>query len=251
MFAHRPLAATMAAISISFTLPATVSAGFLSVSGAGNILDLTTTPTGATRDFFDDTGADKLVHGWNEKQNFTLDRDVFVDIVNPGVFDHNNDLGYFNQHKIARGRVVSSHLLFYDPKYQGRVENVVFVFDEPIVGIIVTSDRFFTATHNFTDYFLDSDFLGNPNTLYPTTHYNDRGLELNQFDEFTFSVSGNRLCLNWGASTPGDQIRVITAQPSGPGPTDVSTVPAPAGMLLALGGAATLGLGRLVRRRLR
>ena len=52
-----------------------------------------------------------------------------------------------------------------------------------------------------------------------------------------------------GASTPGDQIRVITAQ--SPGPPSVTTVPAPAGVLLALVGAAGLGLGRVVRRRFR
>jgi hypothetical protein len=249
MFAHRPLAAMLAVFTLSLTSPATVSAGFLSVSGGGNVLNPAQTATGATKDFFDDTGANKLIHGWNEQQDVTLDRDIHVDIVHPGVFDHNNDLGYFRQHKIAKGTVVSSHLLYYDPMNVHRVENVVFVFDAPIVGIIVDSDRFFDAAHNFTDYFLETDFLGNPDSLYPTTHYNDRGLELNQFDEFTFSVSGNRLCLNWGASTPGDQIRVITAQSPGPGPTNVSTVPAPAGIILALAGGACLGVGRLIRRR--
>jgi hypothetical protein len=228
----------------------------VSVSGAGNILDPSTTPTGATKDFFDDTGANKLVHGWNERQDVTLARDIYVDLVQPGVYNHNNDLGYYHQHKIAQGTVVSSHLLYYDPKYQHRVEGVTFVFDAPIVGVIVASDRFFNAAHNFTDYFLETDFLGNPLTIYPTAHFEDRGLELNQFDDFTFSVSGNRLILNWGASTPGDQIRVITARPgrNDDDPPDddppVSPVPAPPAVLLALAGMATVGLGRLVRRRL-
>ena len=247
MFAHRPLAAILAVLGVLLSSPSSVSAGFLSVSGGGNVLIPAQTATGATRDFFDDTGANKLIHGWNEQQDVTLDRDIHVDIIHPGVFDHNNDLGYFNQHKIAKGTVVSSHLLYYDPKYQHRVENVIFVFDAPIVGIIVASDRFFDPAHNFTDYFLESDFLGNPDSLYPTTHFDDRGLELNQFDEFTFSASGNRLCLNWGASTPGDQIRVITAH--SPGSASVTAVPAPPGVLLALTGGACLGLGRLIRRR--
>ena len=220
--------------------------------GAGNILDPSATPTGATPNFFNDTGANKLVHGWNEKQNLTLDRDVFVDVIQPGVYNHNNDLGYFNQHAIATGTVVSSHLLYYDPRYQHSVEGVTFVFDQPIVGVIVASDRFFNALNGFTDYFMDSDFLGNPLTTYPALHFEDRGLELNQFDEFTFSVAGDRLILNWGANSPGDQIRVITARPADDDPRGrrrmSNPVPAPAGLLLALGGAATLGLGRILRR---
>lgn len=251
MPSRRSMATALAIVLVSLSLPSRISAGFLSVSGGGNILIPTTTAggpnTGATRDFFDDTGTNKLIHGWNERQDVTLDRDIHVDIVHPGVFDHNNDLGYFNQDKIAKGTVVSSHMLYFDPRNPTRVENVVVVFDAPIIGIIVDSDRFFDAGHNFTDYFMDSDFLGNPDSLYPTTHFEDRGLELNQFDEFTFSVSGNRLCLNWTASTPGDQIRVITAQ--SPGAPGTSTVPAPAGLVLALGGGATVGLGRLIRRR--
>jgi len=238
--------ATVLALGFFLAISESASAGFVSVTGAGNILDPVTTPTAATRDFFDDTGANRLVHGWNERQHVTLDRDIYVDLINPGVFDQNSDLGFFNQFRIAAGTVVSSHLLYYDPKFQHRVENVCFVFDEPIIGIVVASDRFYNASHSFTDYFLDTDFLGNPLTLYPSTHYDDRGLELNQFDEFTFSVAGDRLYLNWGASTPGDQIRVITAPPR---PPDVNPVPAPPAILLVLAGGAALGLGRLLRRR--
>jgi hypothetical protein len=245
MFAQRFLTAVLAALCISLTIPSASSAGFVSVSGPGNILDPAATSTGATANFFNDTGANRVVHAWNERQNVTLDHDLFVDITRPGVFDHNHDLGYYNQHRIAAGRVVSSHLLYFDPRNSHRVENVVFTFDEPIVGIIVASDRFFTAAHNFTDYFLDSDYLGNPLSVYPTAHFEDRGLELNQFDEFTFSVSGNRLCLNWGASTPGDQIRVITARPN----RELTPVPAPPGLVLALAGSALLILGGLIRRR--
>ena len=233
-----------------------VSAGFVSVSGAGNILDPSTTPTGATKNFFNDTGANKLIHGWNERQDVVLTRDIFVDAVQPGRYNHNDDLGYYHQHKIARGTVVSSHLLSYDPKFPNRSGRVTFVFDAPIVGLIVTSDRFHDRAHNFTDYFLDSDFLGNPLTIYPTEHYEDRGLELNKFDAFVFSVAGNRLILNLGSGSPGDQIRVITSRPgrSDDDPPDddppVAPVPAPPAVLLALVGVASIGLGRLVRRRL-
>src|SRR5262245_600001 len=179
MLARRPLAVFVAAVGISLTLPETGSAGFISVTGAGNILDPSVTPTGATPNFFNDTGADRLVHGWSEKQNVTLERDVFVDVTQPGIYNHNNDLGYFNQHVIAKGTVVSSHLLYFDPKHQHYVEDVSFVFDRPIIGVIVASDRFFNQAHGFTDYFMDSDFLGHPLTIYPAAHFENRGLELN------------------------------------------------------------------------
>src|SRR5688572_21965220 len=92
MFAHRPLAAILTVLGILLTSPTSVSAGFLSVSGGGNILDPATTPTGATRDFFNDRGADRLVHAWNEQQDLTLDRDLFVDLVHPAVCRRDNDL---------------------------------------------------------------------------------------------------------------------------------------------------------------
>jgi hypothetical protein len=245
MFARRPPAVLVAAVAV-LGLPGVAHAGFVSVTGAGNVLDPSATPAGAARNFFDDTGANKVVHGWNELQNVTLDRDVFVDCVNPGVYDFNSQLGGFNQYRIAKGTVVSSHLLYFDPLNESSVARVCFEFDAPIVGVIVSSDRFHDAAHNNADYLLDSDFLGHPDALYPATHYEDRGLELNQLDKIALSASGNRLTVYLTASTPGDQIRVITASNR---QSPLQTVPAPPGIVLALAGGATIVLGRLVRRR--
>ena len=218
-------------------------ADFVTVSGRGNILNPASTPTGASADFFQDTGANKLIHGWAEQQNVTLVRDVYVDIAGNGTYNSNSDLGGFHQLKIAQGTVVSSHYLYFDPVYRNRVTNVTFTFDGPIIGVIVNSDRFHNAAHGKTDYYLDSDFLGNPLTHYPHHHFDDRGLEWRAGD--TVVVSGNSITLSLWASSPGDQIRVITA-PGGGGVLE--PVPAPPGLLLALSGFVAVGMGRVWRR---
>lgn len=222
--------------------PHRVSAGFVSVGGMVNILDPSATPTGTGANYFDDTGANKVVHGWNEKQNVTLTRDIFVDLTGGGTYNANSDLGGFNQLKIGKGTVVSSHLLCYDPLSRNQVTNVTCTFDAPILGVIVSSDRFHNSAHGYTDYFRSTDFLGNPATTYPARHFDNRGLEWNDGD--VVFVSGNTIIFNLWASGPGDQIRVITGSPA-----NLTTTPAPPGLLLALAGAATLGLGRLLRRR--
>ena len=99
---------------------------------------------------------------------------------------------------------MSSHLLSYDPKIPTpRPEGVTFVFDRPDRRC----DRhvrpvLHIGLNGFTDYFMDSDFLGNPLTIYPSEHFEDRGLELNKFDDFTFSVAGDRLDSQLGMRAP-------------------------------------------------
>jgi hypothetical protein len=240
MILSRSLAAL--AIVTVLSMPNRASAGFVSVSGVGNILEPSATPTGALPNFFNDTGANRVVHGWNERQNVTLDRDIFVDLAGSGLYNANADLGGFKQLKIARGTVVSSHLLNYDPLSRNQVTNVAFTFDAPILGVIVSSDRYHNVAHGYTDSFRSTDFLGNPATIYPAKHFDDRGLEWSEGDEVF--VSGNTVTLSLWANGPGDQIRVITGSRA-----NLTIVPAPPGVLLALAGLATLGLGRLVRRR--
>src|SRR4029078_9407726 len=151
--------------------PDRASAGFMSVGGPANILDPSATPTGTRANFFADTGANKVVHGWNEKQNVTLDRDIFVDIAGGGTYNANSDLGGFHQLKIDKGTEVHSHLLFYDPLPRNQVTNVPCTFDAPILGVIVSSDRFHNTAHGSTDYFRSTDFLGNSATTYTTKHF--------------------------------------------------------------------------------
>jgi hypothetical protein len=214
------------------------SAGFVAVVGQGNILDANVPgSTGATPNFFQDQGANRVVHGWNERQGVVLSQNLFVDIVSPGFYDQIGDLGTFNQFSIAAGTRVNSHLLYYDPRNNFTVSGVTFTFTGQILGIIVESDRFWNNAHGFTDYFVNSDFLGHPNTGYPAGHFVNRGLEFNT-DDLTFLVSGNQLTLNYTAGNPGDQIRVITA-----------VVPAPMGALLVASAVPVLFMRRLFRRK--
>jgi hypothetical protein len=221
-----------------------VCAGFVNVSGDGNILNPATTATGATADFFNDVGANRVVHGWAEKQNIVLDHDLFVDAIHAGMYQHRSDLGGYNQFKIDKGTVISSQLLSFDPLRRHSVSNVTFTFDAPILGVIVSSNRFRHSGHPLTDYLFASDFLGNPQTTYPTHHYRARGLELKHADSFVISESGDSITLNLTAYYPGDQIRVITGQRS----NILEVVPAPPGIILGSVGLAAIGITRLVRR---
>jgi hypothetical protein len=232
------------AVGLAILLPGGMAssaarAGIVSVSGNGDILIPGVDATGATADFFNDPGPSPLVHGWNEKQNVVLDRDVYVDIINSGTYSSRGDLGGFNEFKIAAGTRVSSHLLYFDPERSQTVSDVTYTFDGKILGVIVDSDRFWSRRFGFTDYFLQSDFLGNPLTVYPTNHYRFRGLEWETLHQISVDVYGRTLTIDFlSAGSPGDQIRVLTA-----------AIPEPSSVV-SLGIAACLGLGLAVRRRL-
>lgn len=245
MFSRRPIPVAVIVLALVPATGSSARAGFISVVGDGNILNPATTATGATADFFNDVGVNRVVHGWVEKQNFTLDRDLYVDAVRMGTYHHNSDLGGYNQFKIGKGTVVDSQLLSFDPLRRHSVSSVTFTFDKPILGVIVSSNRFRNSGHGSTDYLLNSDFLGNPLTTYPTHHYRARGLEINQADSFVISALGNSISLNLTAYYPGDQIRVITGEQT----RNLEVVPAPSGVILAAVGLATIGVGRLLRRR--
>ena len=98
-FAHvcrvAPSRAYLAVLVICLALPGTVSAGFVSVIGCGEYprsLDdadrrhprtSSTTPAPTS----------SSTAGTRSRMS-TLTRDVFVDVFNPAVYNHNNDLGY-------------------------------------------------------------------------------------------------------------------------------------------------------------
>jgi hypothetical protein len=145
-----------------------------------------------------------------------LTSDVYVDINSSGTFDSNGQLSAFHTAKVAAGTQVDSHLLYFDPLNERSVQNVTFTFSGTILGVIVESDRFYNAAHGFTDYFVSSDSLRNPLTPaanYPTSHFNNRGLEMgNPNDSLSVSISGDTVTVvEFDASNPGDQVRVLTA----------------------------------------
>ncbi|MDA1178693.1 MAG: hypothetical protein O2931_07845 [Planctomycetota bacterium] len=191
---------TLAAVCGMAFISTQAQAALVSVMGAGNILVPNNTPnTGATANFFNDTGTNRLIHGWNERQNVILDRDIVVDIVSPGVY--NQPFTSANA-TITQGTVVSSHLLYFDP--ESAADRVAqFTFSSQILGIIVTSDL------PSDDRLFKTDFLGNPLTLYPGSHFGLGGIEFGP-ESSTLNPDMQTIRLDLTAANPGDQVRVIT-----------------------------------------
>ncbi len=132
----------------------------------------------------DDTFQRPGLYAFDEDQNITLDRDLRVDI---GAV-------------IARGTVVASHYVFFDPgpgtSQKGWVE-----FDSVVLGIATE-----TPTLRATD------FLANTDVIYLSPGL--RGLE---WEDRVWIDPDNpfRIRVDWIASTPGDYIRVFTAKSPG------------------------------------
>ena len=99
---------------------------------------------------------------------------------------------------IPAGTIVASHYVFFDSLdgiHYGHVD-----FDAPILGI---------AT--FQDTMAATDFLANTNVTYLSLEL--RGLE--RGDEVWIDADDpHRLYVYWAGSSPGDYIRVFTAQSS-------------------------------------
>ena len=181
----------------------------IGVTGDGVIMTPNATPnTGATANFFNDTGLDRKIRAWNEQQNVELSQTIKVDLVSPNTYNSGNYApGNFS---ILAGTYVSSHLLYFDP-LESATRRARFKFDQDIIGVIVED-----GTGAATDKFLASDFLGNPLTVYPGGHFNARGVEFGP-EIVTLEVGLRYLEVTLAASNPGDQIRVITAGVPEPG----------------------------------
>ena len=162
---------------------------------------------------------DGILLAWDEVQNFTLTQDLRVDRVFDASAPFISSAGggdFF----IAAGTVVSSHYLQWDPgngsnsRVQATIELDSQVF------------AFITADQNLFD---SDDQLGLPGLDY--ADFGLRGLESG--DKTVFN--GQNTSINWGAGSPGDWTRLITAfSPSAPVPEP----PAIALLALCLIGAA-------------
>lgn len=187
------------------------NASIIGVSGQGDHLTNLAT-VGYTANFFDNSTT--VVHGWNEKQNYTLERGLKVDIIAQG-----NYMNAFTSAEatLGAGRKINSHMLYFDPRESRRAE-ATFTFDTAIIGIIVLS-----GTNNATDKFFASDFLIPglvPAGNIPSSHFNARGIEFGP--EKIHWNSANVLSVDLTASNPGDQIRVITE--AVPEPSSVAAI---------------------------
>lgn len=120
---------------------------------------------------------------------------------------------------LTKDQRIESHFVFFDPQNGTNMEGYVD-FANRIIGV--------AALTSLVDA---TDIYGNPAITYLTPVL--RGLENND----SFSVSGNRLTVDWRASTPGDFIRVFT----------VAEVPLPAAAWIFLAGLG--GLAARLRRK--
>ncbi len=172
-----------AALSALIAGPATATVldgAILQQTGNGTFIKLTTdVPFDVGRDNFN---TDHL-YAFDEDQNIVLDRPIRVDV--------GGEMGI-----IPQGQTVASHYVFFDSidsSQYGYIE-----FDAPILGVAAQPDTM-DAT----------DFLANTSINYISTDL--RGLETG--DEIWIDVQNPfRLWVLWAGSSPGDYIRVFTAQ---------------------------------------
>ena len=151
-------------------------------TGNGSFVKLDTdTPFAVGEDTFDDCN----LYAFDEDQNITLDRPIVVDIGGEdGV--------------IAAETVVASHYVFFDSLNGVQIGYVYF--DAPILGVAA-----------FQNTMAATDFLANTDVTYISPEL--RGLE--QGDRvWVDEADPHRLFVYWAGSSPGDYIRVFTAQSS-------------------------------------
>lgn len=166
---------------IGSSLNATVIGGdILRQSGVGNFVKLDAAQQFAVgNDTFDDCN----LYAFDEDQNIKLPVSIRVDIgPETGV--------------VPQGTVVASHYVFFD-SISG-IHHGYIDFDAPILGVATQQDTM-AAT----------DFLANTLVNYISVEL--RGLE--QGDHVWIDEENpNRLWVYWAGSSPGDFIRVFTAQ---------------------------------------
>jgi hypothetical protein len=149
------------------------------------------------------------VFAWNEQQGVLLGANLVTDLGGP----------------ILAGTLVDSHGIVFDPANSASTDMTV-TFSGRILGV-----QILTASLVATDA-----LFGSPGTTYNSP--SARGLETNELG--TVSFAGNVLTVSrWTASTPGDNIRVLTA-----------AVPEPATWAMMIAGFGLVGAAARRRRAL-
>ena len=170
---------------------------------------------------FNDTESSNIIV-FAEQQDLTLSADLEIDASTPGLFDGSVAPVPAT---IPAGTILNSYFVHFDPIGTTQTEQFgAIVFDEPILGLIITPDNLSTS----------DAVLGLSGTSYPTGQA-ARGLE-NVQDIFELSADRRTVTIHRFSSTfPGEQMRIIT-------------VPEPAARWLAVAAVLPL-LGWYLRRR--
>jgi len=199
-------------LTILITMICTTNAVAAIVATSGAVHKLSTPPTSVKPEA---RVSDTEIIVFDELQQFTLCRDLEVDITASGTYAV--DEKELTPGVIPAGTVVSSHFLHFDQV--GATSTTLagsFTFSEKVLGIIVSN----TVLHPNLD---ESDLiLGDPSVTYPSSHIDLRGLEVTTVDLLSLSPGRWKVRVVLTVSTVFDQIRVIT-QPEPPfdGQTEV------------------------------
>lgn len=178
------------------------NASLISATGAGQIVAANAN-VGYKADFFNSPNNGLKIYAWNERQNVSLPANFKVDIATMGSYQVPFASANATMPKTMN---VNSHYIYFDPK-NSKSASATFTFDTPIVAIILSS-----GSNAANDHLLASDWLipGTvPSANIPTSHFNARGVEFGP--EKVKWLSANTIDLNLTASSPGDQIRVLTS----------------------------------------
>ncbi len=176
----------LAALMVPLAAPASafvIDGEILRQNGNGQFVKIETeTPFAVGNDTFDDDN----LYAFDEDQNITLSEPIRVDI--------GGEAGFIQQ-----GTVVASHYVFFDSL--AGIQHGYVYFDAPILGVAAFQDTMFAT-----------DFLANTSVTYISMEL--RGLE--EGDHVWIDEDDpNRLWVYWAGSSPGDYIRVFTAQSPG------------------------------------
>jgi len=198
------------ATTLSIPAQATLIGGMVTGgSSGGSYQELSVpfiAPASGTTAVGEDTFQTNNLYAFNEDQNIVITTPITVDI---GI-------------NLTFGTTVASHYIFFDPAGTSLTSISGYVdFDAKVLGIL-TSTGLLAAT----------DFLANTGVTYLNPGL--RGLESGDFAGINTTYD-YRVDLNWGASTPGDYIRVLTER------SILADVPEPSTIILF-----TLGIAGLV-----
>ncbi len=194
----------------NIAMAAVVAFGLASVGHAGVVSGTATTGfsiIAAPAEVGNNNQQDPMVFAWNEQQNVVLPVDLVADVGGT----------------ILAGTRVASHGIVFDPVNATNTTASV-TFDRPILGVLYLTDKL-AAT---------DALLGAPGTIYNSP--SARGLE-NGAERASTLFSGNTLEFTWRASSPGDNVRVLTA-----------AVPEPATWAMLIAGFGMVGFAARRRR---
>lgn len=189
-------------------LTTAAQAGVTLVSGAGNLI---TNPSDMkyTANAYQDLAA--KVNFWQEQEAYTLSSNLVVSMLPPASFPFTNTSHFnVNTNVISSGTKVASYYFYFDPKNTLDIE-ATFKFTNKVLGI-VSNERNNAANDHFerSDYLIPGAVpVGNKVTGW----FEARGLEISDTVDTVRWINDRELKFSWRASSPGDQLRVITAVP--------------------------------------